>query len=200
MAISLTGQQRHPSVPDSSKGSTWLRIFACLGVVIAACGLKNYLTVLVSGTDWCEYLCPSLFSDDLFFSFPPLESVFEALRWAPEQSQRFVDGLFADPWNLSTSILIAPLYEELVFRGPMFLARGKISPILWWSIGTGFALLFALSHDRSGLALGPLAVLGICSLWLIAATGRFWPGVALHSLHNFFFTSSLMYHSLFASD
>ena len=35
-----------------------------------------------------------------------------------------------------------------------------------------------------------------CSLWLIATTGRFWPSVALHFLHNFFFSSVLVYQSL----
>jgi membrane protease YdiL (CAAX protease family) len=187
-------------VREPPAGPVWLRVFACLGVVVVACGVKQFLTVLVSDTHWCSYLCPSLFPSDLFFSYPGLEYLFESQRWAQERTQGLADRLFADPWNLSTSILIAPVYEEVVFRGPMFIARGRIPPILWWSLGTAAAVLFALSHGRSGLALLPLTVLGICGLWLIATTGRFWPAVALHSLHNFFFTSALIYHSLFASD
>ena len=200
MVSLASGKERQPSVPVFSPGSIWLRIFACLGIVVIACGVKHFLSVLISGTDWCAYLCPSSFPGDLFFSYPLLESLFEAQRWAQEQTQGLLDRLYADPWNLSTSILIAPVYEELVFRGPMSLARGRIHQILWWSIGSAAALLFALSHGRNGLALAPLVALGICGLWLIATTGRFWPAVALHSLHNFFFTSALMYHSLFASD
>jgi membrane protease YdiL (CAAX protease family) len=183
-----------------SASSIWLRILACLAVVVIACGFKNYLAVLVSGTAVCPYLCPSTFPSEAFFSFPLLESLFEAQRWAREKSQAFVGLLFSDQWNLMTSLLIAPIYEELVFRGPMFLTRGRMHNYWWWLIGTVLTILFALSHGRTGLALLPLLVFGICSLWLITITHRFWPTVALHFLHNFFFSSALIYQSFLIGD
>jgi membrane protease YdiL (CAAX protease family) len=117
-----------------------------------------------------------------------------------EQSQALADALFLDPWNLTATLLFAPVYEELIFRGPMFLGRKLVPKYLWWSMGIGLAALFALSHGRNGLAMLPLFVLGICGLWLIAATQRFWPAIALHFLHNFFFSSALVYHSLSFGD
>ena len=183
-----------------STSSIWLRVLACLAIVVIACGLKNFLAVMASGTVWCPYLCPSLFPNELFFSFPLFESLFEAHRWIPERSQEFVELFFDDRWNLATSLVFSPVYEEMVFRGPMFLSRRWSGRFLWWLIGILLALVFALSHGRTGLALLPLIVLGICGLWLIVATGRFWPAVALHSLHNFFFTSAYVYHSSLVGD
>lgn len=186
--------------PNLSAGSIWLRVLACLAIAVTACGLKNYLAVIVSGTAWCPYLCPSVFPVELFFSFPLPEWLFETQRWTQGKLQGFADLLFVDPWNLATSLVIAPVYEELVFRGPMFFTRGLVKNFLWWFIGISLAIMFALSHGRNGLALFPLLVFGICSLWLIATTYRFWPSIALHFLHNFFFSSALLYQSSLVGD
>ena len=188
------------TAPAISAGPIWLRVLACLAIVVIACGVKNYLAVLVSGTALCPYLCPSLFSTETLFSFPLLESLFDVQRWAQERTQAVAERLFADRWNLTTSLLIAPIAEELVFRGPMFLTRGLLQNATWWLLGIVLAILFALSHGRSGLAILPLFVFGICSLWLIARAQRFWPCLALHFLHNFFFSSALVYQSLLGGD
>jgi membrane protease YdiL (CAAX protease family) len=71
--------------------------------------------------------------------------------------------------------VFAPVFEELIYRGPLFLTRRLKKSFLWWSMGVGLSVLFALSHGRNGLALMPLIILGICSLWLISTTHRFWP-------------------------
>lgn len=178
-----------------SARSSWLRVLVCLAVVVIACGIKNFLAVVVSGTAWCPYLCPSLFPTELFFSFPVLESLFEANSWAQARSRDLVGLFFEDRWNLAAALVFSPVYEELVFRGPMFLARRWSGSLPWWLIGIALSLVFALSHGRNGLALLPLIVLGICGLWLIATTRRFWPAVALHFMHNFFFTSVFVYQS-----
>ena len=100
-------------MPNPSTNSIWLRVFACLGVVFIACGLKNYLAVLFTGTPVCTYLCPTVFPSDLYFHYPFLESLFETQRWVLEQTQRLADALFPDRWNLTTILLLAPVYEEL---------------------------------------------------------------------------------------
>jgi len=187
-------------MPNLGVGSIWLRILASLAVVILSCGLKNYLTVIVSGTGLCPLLCPSVFSTELFFSFPFLERLFEVQKWTVEQSQRLTDMVLTDPWNLTTSLFFAPVYEEVIFRGPMFLTKKKSHNPAWWLVGLALAALFSLSHGRNGLALIPLFVLSICSLLLIATTCRFWPSIALHFFHNFFFSSALVYQSLFFGD
>ena len=101
---------------DISVRAAWLRTLACLAVVVLACGLKNYLLVLVTGTAFCPYLCSSPFRTDLLFAFPFLEPLFETQRWLQEGLQGLVDTLYRDPWNLSTSLIFAPLSEELIYR------------------------------------------------------------------------------------
>ena len=185
---------------DSLARSIWLRVLACLAVVVLTCGLKNYLVVMVSGTALCRYLCPSFLAIDLFFALPVLEQLFEAQTWAQEKFQGTIAQVLVDKWNLATTLLFAPIFEELLYRGPLFLTRKVVHQSLWWLIGIALTFVFALSHGRNGLALLPLIALGICSLWLISTTRRFWPSVALHFLHNFFFSSVLVYQSLWASE
>ena len=185
---------------NSQVASIWLRILACLAVVVLTCGLKNYLIVIISGTVLCPYLCPSVFEVDFFFSFPLLGQLFQAQIWILEKSQSIIDLILIDRWNIATSLVFAPVFEELMYRGPLFLTRRLANYSMWWLIGLGLSLAFALSHGRTGLVLLPLIILGICSLWLISTTRRFWPSIALHFLHNFFFSSILVYQSLWASD
>ena len=180
--------------------SVWILILACLAAVILTCGLKNYLIVMVSGTVLCPYLCSSVFHSDPLFSFPLLEPVFNMQTWIQGKFQGIVDQALVDKWKLATALLFAPAFEELVYRGPLYLTRALMHNPLWWLSGTVLAVVFALSHNRSGLALLPLIVLGICSLWLISTTQRLWPSVALHFLHNFFFSSVLVYQSLWIND
>lgn len=185
---------------NSELRSIWLRVFACLAIVILACGLKNYLIVIVNGTVLCPYLCSSVFEVKHSTSIPLLEHLFAAQTWVQENFQGIIALFFIDKWKLTTSLVLAPVFEELLYRGPLFLTRKFVHVTLWWLIGIGLSLVFALSHGRNGLALIPLITLGICSLWLISTTQRLWPSIALHFLHNFFFSSVLIYQSLWVSD
>jgi membrane protease YdiL (CAAX protease family) len=185
---------------DSEMRSIWLRVLACLAVVVLSCGLKNYLIVIISGTALCPYLCSSVFGVDLFFSFPFIGQLFQAQIWILEKLQSIIDLILLDRWKLATSFVFAPVFEELMYRGPLYLTRRVVNIFLWWLMGMVLSLAFALSHGRNGLALFPLIMLGICSLWLISTTHRFWPSIALHFLHNFFFLSILIYQSLSVSD
>jgi len=182
---------------DSQVDLIWLRVLACLAVVVLTCGLKNYLIVILIGTALCPYLCSSVFEVDLF---PILGQLFEAQVWVLKKSQGIIDLVLTDKWRLATSLVFAPVLEELMYRGPSFLTRGLAHNSWWWLTGVGLSFVFALSHGRNGLALLPLIVLGICSFWLISTTHRFWPSIALHFLHNFFFSSIFVFQSLWVSD
>ena len=185
---------------DTLLRSIWFRILACLALVVLVCGLKNYLVVMVSGTALCPYLCSSVFDVDLSFDITILQQLFAAQIWVLEKLQGIVSFVIIDNRNLATSLLFAPVVEELIYRGPLFLSKGLLPNSLWWLIGIGLTIVFALSHGRNGLALLPLVILGVCSLWLISSTQRFWPSIVLHFLHNFFFSSILLYQSLWISD
>jgi len=187
-------------MPGSGALSARVWIMITFSVVVLSCGLKNYLSYLVSGTVLCPYLCPSWLGWDSLEEIPLLGNLFMVQTEVQVKLQDVVDLVWPDHWRLATHLLIAPLLEETIYRGPLYLGRRWAHTPMWWIIGLLLSLVFALSHGRSGFALLPLVVLGLCSLWLIAVTRRFWPSVTLHILHNFFFTSAVLYQSLWVSD
>ncbi len=82
---------------------------------------------------------------------------------------------------LITTVVLAPVFEELVFRGillPVLVSKvGKISGVLL------SALIFALAHLSVG-ELPPLFVLGIGLALMRLSSGRLFPCALMHSLWN----------------
>ena len=82
---------------------------------------------------------------------------------------------------LITTVILAPVFEELVFRGvllPVLVSKvGKISGVLL------SALIFALAHLSVG-ELPPLFVLGIGLGLMRLSSGRLFPCALMHSLWN----------------
>ena len=76
--------------------------------------------------------------------------------------------------------IIAPLAEELVFRGAVQrLAR----PLGKWQAVALQAVLFAVQHGSLAAMLYAL-VCGLALGALAQRTGRVWPGMLLHTLNN----------------
>jgi hypothetical protein len=73
-------------------------------------------------------------------------------------------------------VLIAPLAEELTFRGLCFATMGRYAL-------PGSAALFALAHGLPVL-LAPIFVAGLALGWLRSSTGSLYPGLAVHMLLN----------------
>lgn len=73
-------------------------------------------------------------------------------------------------------VVIAPLAEELTFRGLCFATMGRYAV-------PGSAALFALAHGLPVL-LAPIFVAGLALGWLRARTGSLYPGLAVHMLLN----------------
>ena len=90
-----------------------------------------------------------------------------------------------DPLALSllamTAVLLAPLFEEVIFRGTLLpvLARrtGSLTGVVL------SALLFGMAHISIG-ELAPLTVLGIGLALLRLSSGRLFPCVLMHALWN----------------
>ena len=82
---------------------------------------------------------------------------------------------------LITTVFLAPVFEELVFRGvllPVLVSKiGKVSGVLL------SALIFALAHLSVG-ELPPLFVLGIGLGLMRLSSGRLFPCALMHSLWN----------------
>ena len=178
----------------------WVCILLCFSVTMLSCALKHYLVSAIHTSDSCSYLCPSfLSSDSIIFPFF-FEKLFDLQSWLLHAGQNLL-GINGSTKNLFfSSLVMAPLIEESMYRGPLFLMEKRIGRYLWWLLAVFLCVIFAFSHRSCGLSLLPLIVLGLTSSWLILKTERFWPSVVLHFLYNFQAIAYPFYQSFIFGD
>jgi membrane protease YdiL (CAAX protease family) len=80
-----------------------------------------------------------------------------------------------------TIVILAPLAEELLFRG--FIFKGVRRTLPFWPTAIIVSLLFGLVHGQINVGLDVFA-LSMVLCWLRERTGSLWPGIALHSGKN----------------
>lgn len=79
--------------------------------------------------------------------------------------------------------VLAPLSEELFFRGMVF--SGLRSRFSLWPAALISGVVFGLPHVLTGpLAAIPLTVLGVALAWLYERTGSLWPCIFIHMINN----------------
>ena len=103
---------------------------------------------------------------------------------APEnkQSELLVD-LGPIPVQILLVVVIAPLAEEIIFRGVIFAGFLQRMPLLPAAVLS--AIIFALPHLPSGVAVLPvIGVLGLVLALLYHRTASLWPPIALHAVNN----------------
>ncbi|MHB9002916.1 MAG: CPBP family glutamic-type intramembrane protease [Coriobacteriia bacterium] len=83
--------------------------------------------------------------------------------------------------SIALVVIIAPLAEEMVFRGIILGALGARWGALTGLLGS--ALIFALYH-LTPWQIVPIFILGIACGWLTQHRGSLWPAVWLHVLYN----------------
>ena len=123
------------------------------------------------------------------FGYYVFALVFASLVLTPEQEDVGGDLGVGDE-NLLVAlcavlliVVVAPISEELFFRGFLFAGlRARFS--LWPAvIMSGF--LFGLPHITTGITTVPLlAVLGGLLAWFYAWNGSLWPCIAMHAINN----------------
>jgi membrane protease YdiL (CAAX protease family) len=84
---------------------------------------------------------------------------------------------------------LAPIAEEVLFRGFIYSSLKKAMPI--WGAVLVTSSLFAAGHLAEGGSAGPLYIgaidtfiLSLVLIYLREKTGRIWAGIGLHSLKN----------------
>ena len=80
-----------------------------------------------------------------------------------------------------TAVVIAPLWEEIVFRGYLHPVIKKFGGI--WAGALCSSLLFAAVHN-SLAAMLPLFLLALLMVWLYERTGSIWTPIAIHACFN----------------
>jgi membrane protease YdiL (CAAX protease family) len=105
----------------------------------------------------------------------------------PHNPQKVVQSLGADTNKLLlvigaiVVIAVAPLCEELFFRGVLFTVLRQRMP--FWPAAVIDGVLFGFVHGA--LVIVPvLAALGVMFCWVYERTGSIFPTMALHALNN----------------
>lgn len=90
-----------------------------------------------------------------------------------------------------TLVVIAPVAEEMIFRGYLY---GKLKKrIPWWGAAVLTSVLFGLAHGQWNVAVDTF-VLGMFLSMLREFTGSLWPAILLHMAKN-----GIAYYLLFVN-
>lgn len=94
----------------------------------------------------------------------------------------------SDLANVATGVLIvgvAPLTEEIFFRGFMFAGlRRRLPFVAAAAVSAGLWGLFHFTGPGTWGVVAQLAVFGIALSWLYERTGSIWPPIAVHAVNN----------------
>ena len=95
-----------------------------------------------------------------------------------DQFPHTTEGLFL---FVVLAIVMAPLFEEVFFRG--FLFRGFANSWGWGWGAVASAAIFGLAHLQLDVFV-PLFALGFGLAWVYHRTGSLWTSITLHALFN----------------
>lgn len=123
----------------------------------------------------------------------PFEWIYEQIQIAlPKQMEQLFESLMKEPWGYAAIGLLAPIAEEVVFRGAILRKLLGIfgSHQHWYAIIVS-ALLFGCIHGN--VAQGSHAfIIGLILGWLFYRTDSILPGVVFHWVNNS--VAFAMYH------
>lgn len=114
-------------------------------------------------------------------------------REPPMLAHQALEEMVANPRSLRTAMMIvlavvlAPLTEEIVFRGLVQSGFLRVTGRVWPSVLASSALFAAVhvgSIGESVHALAPLFVLGVCFGIAYERTGRLWVPIVMHAAFN----------------
>ncbi len=80
-----------------------------------------------------------------------------------------------------SSVVVAPIIEELLFRGVLFAGLAKRWPV--WLAAVVSSLAFAVLHGQVNVGIYTF-VLGCLLSWLYVRSGSVYPGILVHFLNN----------------
>lgn len=80
-----------------------------------------------------------------------------------------------------TLVILAPIYEEALFRG--FAFQGVAAKYGYWPAAIVTSGLFAVAHGQLNVGIDTF-VLGMFASWLVWHTGSLWPAIWLHMAKN----------------
>ena len=106
---------------------------------------------------------------------------FELFKPESNVPQELFDHAGVVPLAVVFILIVAPLTEELFFRG--FLFQGLASSWGFWPGALVSGSVFAIIHGSIGLFL-PFLVIGGLLAWVFRRTGSLWNSIAVHFMFN----------------
>ena len=131
---------------------------------------------------WGTLLWVALFS---LGTIIPLSFLYEQLGiQMDENTQQIFTSLMKEPWGYVAVGILAPLAEEVVFRGAILRTLlGIMSKKNHWVAIIISAALFGLAHFNEAQFINAL-LMGLLLGWMYYRTGSLVPGILLHWVNN----------------
>ena len=131
---------------------------------------------------WGTLLWVALFS---LGTIIPLSFLYEQLGIEmDENTQQIFTSLMKEPWGYVAVGILAPLAEEVVFRGAILRTLlGIMSKKNHWVAIIISAALFGLAHFNEAQFINAL-LMGLLLGWMYYRTGSLVPGILLHWINN----------------
>lgn len=133
---------------------------------------------------WCVFASVGLILPSMFF-----QEVTMPAQW-PEFIQKLIDQatetlsqIMSATGGYAVVCLLAPIAEELVFRGAALRLLLRWKPEHRWLMILLSALLFALAHMNPAQFLHPILI-GLLLGWMYERTGSVLPGIIYHWVNN----------------
>lgn len=136
-------------------------------------------------------LLPSLFVQEHLPSWP------EPIQRYVEQAEAIAVQLMNTRGGYAVVCLLAPVAEELVFRGAALRTLLEWQPRRRWLMIVVSALLFAVAHLNPAQLLHPFAI-GLLLGWMYERTRSVVPGIVYHWANNT--AAYLLYHAYPSAD
>lgn len=92
---------------------------------------------------------------------------------------------------LASTVLFAPIFEEIVFRGLLF---GTLRNALGWPLAAALsAAVFGLAHGYGSLGFASVFMSGVLWAYAYEATGSLLPGVIAHAMNNIIASAGVLW-------
>lgn len=126
---------------------------------------------------WAGYFIATLITTAFFVTYVPFFDIEQNQPIGFATNGGTLDTLFA----FVAIVVIAPIVEELIFRG--YLQGNLRKYIPWWGAAIITGVLFGAAHGQWNVAVDTF-VLSMVACYLRERTGAIWAGVGLHALKN----------------
>lgn len=115
----------------------------------------------------------------------PSEWIVEQMQYTmPASTEKLFEGIMGEPWGYAAVGLLAPLAEELVFRGAILRTLLKMMDKRWhWVAIAISAVIFGAVHGNWPQFVHA-ALIGLLLGWMYYRTNSILPGVMFHWVNN----------------